>query len=119
MSFTILTLSTKIQSQIIPFSKHYNHNINSGTNEIFDLDGSYVIEKFYPTALHPFEGTIMFQPIRHNNAPGSVKLQVSLQDQNGVVVISRTFGLPLQWETETWYQYHLQAKVLSTLILAS
>lgn len=37
----------------------------------------------------------MFQPIRHTIAPGSVKLQVSLQDQNGSVVVSRTFGLPL------------------------
>ncbi|MFZ4752739.1 MAG: T9SS type A sorting domain-containing protein [Chitinophagaceae bacterium] len=91
----ILVSISSLRSQVIPFSKHYNHNINSGTNEIFDLDGSYVLEKFFPTNQYPFEGTVMFQPIRHTNAPGSVKLQLSLLDQDGVVVVSRTIGLPL------------------------
>lgn len=90
----LLAVST-LHGQVIPFSKHYNHNINSGTNEIFDLDGSYILEKFHPTNQNPFEGTIMFQPIRHTNAHGSVKLQLSLLDQNGDVVVSRTIGLPL------------------------
>ena len=57
----------------------------------FIYTDAVVTEKFYPSNAFSFDGTIIFQPLEDNS---DNRLQVTLTDNSGAVVNTRTYELP-------------------------
>jgi hypothetical protein len=85
--FFAICLFANNQLKAQDFSQLYYHD----PTKQFVYTDAVVMEKFWSTTNNPFDGNIIFQPLEDNNYN---RLQVTLTDNNGAVVSTRTYELP-------------------------
>ncbi|HAD33081.1 MAG TPA: hypothetical protein DCF44_01005 [Chitinophagaceae bacterium] len=81
-----IALFSSFSSSAQNFTKRYEQT----GGYVFNYNDAVVMEKFRPTAVYPFNGTVVFQPI--DNA-GITDLQVNIMDDNGSLQSSRIYQI--------------------------